>query len=95
MAERVYGDAAARPVDRHAATLSRWIIKTHAPEVHIRRLQRETRLPGLTDAETIRAACEALVEAGWLTPPARGRFQQRAARIYAVNPRVFELGSAP
>ena len=90
MAERVYGDAAVRPEDRNAATLARWIVKERAQEVHVRRLQREVRLPGLGDAEAIHAAARVLVEAGWLIPPPRGAFQQRAKASYAVNPKVLE-----
>ena len=89
MAERVYGDAAARPVDRNAATLARWIIKGRLSKVHVRTLQRQVRLPGLADATTIRAACDALVEAGWLIPPAVG-FGNNRAVVYAVNPKVLE-----
>jgi hypothetical protein len=47
MAERVYGDVAATPTERNAATPARWIVKTKAREVHVRFLQREARLPGL------------------------------------------------
>ena len=46
MAERVYGDAAARPVQRNAATLARWIKRTKATEVHVRNLLRQVRLRG-------------------------------------------------
>lgn len=90
MAERVYGDAAARPEDRNAATLARWIVKTQAQEVHVRRLLREVRLPGLGDAEAIHTAAKVLAEAGWLVPPARGTFQRRAKAAYAVNPKVLD-----
>jgi hypothetical protein len=94
IAERVYGDAAASPADRHAATLARWIIKMPAREVHVRRLQREVRLPGLTTAEAIHATARALVEAGWLiASKERVRFQQRGRAVYAVNPKVFEVGT--
>ncbi len=92
MAERVYGDAAARPVDRNAATLARWIVKGRLTEVHVRTLQRQTRLPGLSDATTIRAACDALVDAGWLIPPAIG-FGSNRAVTYKVNPKVLEAVS--
>ena len=64
MAERVYGDAAATPDQRRAATLARWIWKTRPAVVHVRTLQRETRLPGLTSAEPIHAACAELIEVG-------------------------------
>jgi hypothetical protein len=81
MAERVYGDAAAKKVDRDAATLARWIRQHRPEEVHVRTMQREVRLPGLGDAESIHSACGALVEAGWLAkaPRANGNDRQRAA----------------
>ncbi len=58
MADRVYGDAAASPRDRNAATLARWIIRQREQEerpseVSVRHLQRDVRLPGLTTAEII------------------------------------------
>ncbi|GAB0114936.1 DUF3987 domain-containing protein [Acidisoma sp. C75] len=92
MAMRVYGDAATPPAERNATTLARWIMQQRPPEVHIRRLQREVRLPGLRAAEDIRAACAALVEADWLRPPAPGAFQARSKTAYPVNPSI--LGAA-
>lgn len=94
MAERVYGDAAARREDRDAATLARWIRKARPTEVHVRTLQRSVRLPGLTTAEAIRAAAEVLVDAGWLAdPPRTGEFQHRARTAYPINPAVWESRS--
>jgi hypothetical protein len=93
MAERVYGDAAARKEDRNAATLARWIIKTNAREVHVRHLQREVKLPGMSDAEAIHGGARMLVEAGWLIPPAVG-FGAARKVAYRVNPRVHELAVA-
>jgi hypothetical protein len=90
MAERVYGDAAVPPADRNAATLARWIVKTHAAEVHVRKLQREVRLPGLGDANAIHAAARVLVEAGWLVQPSADGQPGRPKAAYAVNPRVWE-----
>ena len=91
MAERVYGDAAATPDQRRAATLARWIWKTRPAVVHVRTLQRETRLPGLTSAEPIHAACAELIEAGWLKlPPKAAAFQQRTAAKYPINPAITE-----
>jgi hypothetical protein len=92
MAERVYGDAAARPEDRNAATLARWIVKNRPAEVYVRKLQREMRLPGLSTAEAIHGAARVLLEAGWLMPPdgATG-FQQRQRAAYPVNPMVWEV----
>ncbi len=92
MAERVYGDAATRPEDRNAATLARWIVRTRAAELHVRKLQREVRLPGLGDAKTIHAAAAVLVEAGWLVPPDIG-FGPARKVAYAVNLRVLELSA--
>jgi hypothetical protein len=91
MAERVFGDAATAAVERRAMTLAKWILKERPSEIHVRRMQRETRLPDLHTAELIRSACDALVEANWLRPPPKTQFgQRRAAVIYAINPKVFE-----
>jgi hypothetical protein len=85
MGDRVYGDAGAKPLERNAATLARWIAKTRPDEVHVRSLQRQVRLPGLTDATVIHAACAELVEAGWLTKaPGDIGFQKRPRAAYAV-----------
>ena len=90
MAERVYGDAAAKPVERNAATLARWIAKTRPAEVHVRTLQRQVRLPGLTDAAAIHAACAELVEAGWLSQaPGDVGFQKRPRAAYAIVPELW------
>jgi hypothetical protein len=90
MAERVYGDAAIPIADRNAATLARWIKSERPSEVHVRHLQREVRLPGLMTADIIHTAAAVLVEAGWLTEPARGGQSQRARAAYPVNPRLWE-----
>lgn len=90
MAERVYGDASTTAEQRNASTLARWIMKTKAETVHVRTLQRDIRLPGLSNAAAIRAAADVLVEADWLRPPERGSFQRRATVAYRVNPRLNE-----
>jgi len=91
MAERVYGDATCPVTDRNAATLARWIKAEHPAEVHVRKLQREVRLPGLSTAEDIHAACKVLVEAGWLRDPCGGtKYQQRGRAAYPVSPRLAE-----
>lgn len=90
MAERVYGDAAARTEDRNAATLARWIIRAKASEVHVRRMQRKDKLPGMQTADEIHAAARVLVDAGWLIPPTVG-FGAASKQAYQVNPRVLEL----
>ena len=88
MAERVFGDAGATDVERNAATLARWIIKERPNEVHVRRMQREVRLPGLRSAEQIKAAAKVLVDADWLRAPVIGFGAQRKV-VYAVNPRLW------
>ena len=85
------GDAGARGVDRDAATLARWTARERPVEVHVRRMQREVRLPGLTDARSVHDAAKALIEAGWLTLPASGGFQQRGRLAYPVNPALWEV----
>ena len=92
-AERVYGDACVDVRDRNAATLARWIFREKATEVHVRRLQRETRLPGLTSAEVIHAAAAVLIDAGWLEQPERESRAGRPRVAYQVNPRILELAN--
>jgi hypothetical protein len=91
MAEGVYGDAATSRADRNAATLARWIVRQRPVEVYVRELQRRVRLPGLNMAEDIHAAASVLGEAGWLTAPPRGAWQQRPRSAYPINPRLWEL----
>jgi hypothetical protein len=92
MAERVYGDAAATQGERNAATLARWIKREGVSEVHVRRLQREVRLPGLNTADAIHSAAAVLVEAGWLlAPTAGGGTAGRPRAAYTVNPLVLEV----
>jgi hypothetical protein len=50
MAARVYGEHAPTARDRNAAPLPRWILSSHAREVHARHVQREVRLSGLETA---------------------------------------------
>ena len=88
MAERVFGDAGATDVERNAATLARWIVKEHPDEVHVRRLLREVRLPGLRSAEQIKKAADMLVEADWLRAPIIG-FGAQSKVVYAINPRLW------
>ena len=90
-AERVYGDAAAPKADRDAATLARWIVRVRPAEVHVRRLLREVRLPGLGDAAAVHAAARVLLEAGWLErPPPGSGFQQRGRAAYPINQLLWD-----
>jgi hypothetical protein len=92
MAERTYGDAAATDTERNASTMARWIARDRPDEVHVRKLQREVRLPGLRLAGEIHSAAELLVEADWLTPPPPviGFGRGRAVAAYAVNPALWQ-----
>jgi hypothetical protein len=92
MAERVFGDAGANDIERNAATLARWIVKERPDEVHVRRMLREVRLPGLRSAEQIKAAAKVLEDADWLRAPVIGFGTQRKV-AYAVNPRIWEGGN--
>jgi len=95
MAERVYGDAALPEDERLAAIVARWIVSARLAEktpaiLNARELRRTARLPGLREAETVRAALTTLVEADWFVPiPARsGGAPGRKREDYAVNPRL-------
>lgn len=90
MAERTYGDAAAKQQDRNAAMLARWILKNRPLEVNTRLLMRKARIPGLVDAETAHEACLFLVDAGWLFVPTSAGKEGRPRASYSVNPRVWE-----
>jgi hypothetical protein len=90
MAARVFGDAAATLGERNAATLARWIVRERAQEVHVRRLQREVRLPGLNTADLIRGAAAVLLEAGWLRATEGAGMPGRPRAAYAVNPAVVD-----
>ena len=48
------------------------------------------RAPGLTSANAIKGAADALVEADWLIEPQRGGQARRARVAYGINPRVWE-----
>lgn len=91
MAARVYGDAALPPVDRNAATLARYIRRKKLKRINARDIRRDARLPGLRDAESVREAIEALVDADWLQPaPSRDSSNPgRQKADYRVNPAVF------
>lgn len=95
MAERVYGDAALPSVERHAALLARYIRKQGFRSINLRELKQsphKSKLSALRQGETMRAAAEFLVDAGWLKPaPAReGGSIGRASLDYVVNPALLE-----
>jgi hypothetical protein len=78
----------ATKAELNAATLAQWITKERPHEVHVRRLQREVRLPGLRSAGQIKAAAKILVDADWLHAPVVGFGAQRKD-TYPVNPQTW------
>jgi len=57
--------------------------------VHVRKMVREVRLPGLTDAGAVHEAAEALIEAGWLVKEQQTGKAGRQRAGYRVNPAVW------
>lgn len=88
-AERVFGDAALPEADRLAATVARWILKERPDVVNARDLRRKARLPGLREADKVKIALAALVEADWLRPPLQTGDRGRPREDYHVNPKLW------
>jgi hypothetical protein len=59
--------------------------------MHVRKLQRDVRLPGLKAAEEIHAAARLLVDAGWLVSPKGSGGAGRRRQAYSVNPHILEM----
>jgi hypothetical protein len=91
MAERVYGDAAIPVQERNAMILARYLKQKKLREFNARTLQRTIGGP-LREADAVKAACAALVEAGLI----REKFSRsgvtpgKMARNYEVNPAVYQ-----
>jgi putative DNA primase/helicase len=96
MAARVYGDAALPPVERNAATIARYLLKHRLKALNARDLRRTAGLPGVRDADAVKEALEALVEASWLRPaPSReGHNPGRQRGDYLVNPAICGAANA-
>ncbi len=92
MAELVYGDAAMPEANRLAAIVARWIVKTRPEVVNARDLRRKAGLPGLRDAEKVKLALAALVDADWITPmfSRAGGAGGRQKEDYRTNPKLWE-----
>jgi hypothetical protein len=93
MAARVYGDAALPERDRLAAILARWIVRTRPKSINARAVRRTARLPGLKEADKVKIACEALVDADWLrsAPTRQGDSAGRTRDDYVINPKLASV----
>lgn len=91
MTERAYGDAAYSNVERNAATLAKWIVKTKAERINTREIQRAGGLLGLHKALEVKEAIKILVEGGWLRadPKRIGGTAGKRSDDYNVNPTVI------
>ena len=76
-------------LERDVARLARWILKNRPNEVHVRRMLREVRLPGLRSADRVKAAAKVLVEVGWLSEPIIG-FGAQSKVAFPVNSQLWE-----
>jgi hypothetical protein len=87
---RVYGDAALPLVERHAATLARYIVKHGLRKFNARKLRREAGLPGMKEAEPFNAAVSFLIEADWLRDDGHRAADNAGRRSsdFLVNPGV-------
>lgn len=90
MAARVYGDAALPVVERNAAMIARYLLKHQPKTLNARELRRKAGLPGLREADAVREAMDALVEAAWLRPsPSRNSDSPGRRRAdFLVNPQI-------
>jgi hypothetical protein len=91
LAERVSGDAAIPVQERNAMILARYLKQKKLREFNARTLQRTIGRP-LREADAVKAACAAHVEAGLI----RAKFSRsgvtpgKMARNYEVNPAVYQ-----
>ena len=81
--------AAKAKAERDAATLARWIVANRPKEIQGRALQRDVRLPGLSDAESIRAAAAVLEGDGWFLPGAKPPGAGRPRVAWTINPALW------
>ena len=90
MAERAYGDAVLPKVERHAAIIAKRILKLQPKKINTREIQREWKLPGLGEAKAIHAACELLMEAGWMdvAPSRKGDTIGRSKSDFLINSKL-------
>lgn len=87
MALRVYGDAKRPAEERNAVALLREALRRGVRKINAREAQRTWRVPGLSEAEPVRAALEALVE-GDCVRQAGIEGGGRPRGDYLLNPRL-------
>jgi 5S rRNA maturation endonuclease (ribonuclease M5) len=66
MAARCYGEAALPDAERHAASLAKWILLHKPQSLNVRELYRIYKVPGLANADAVKAALKVLAEANWV-----------------------------
>jgi hypothetical protein len=91
--ERVFAEASFPKVQRDAAVVGRWLLKTKPKMVNARDLRRQPGFPGPKDAKELETVLEFLVDARWLSPPATTNTPGQPGRPrkdYLVNPAIYE-----
>lgn len=100
MAERVFGDACLPEIERNAATLAREILKrgTSLKKINGSDIRTTWRLPSLRTAGAVDAACDELVDRGWLIPAGvreskkEGRGSAgRLSKDYEIRKRLWRI----
>lgn len=90
-AKRVFREASVPPDELAIMAVAKWLIQSRCERFNSRRARRAIGGP-VRDAKAMDAACEGLVEAGFIRPsPARtGGGIGRQSKDYLVNPEIFE-----
>lgn len=87
---RAHGQAHTPKDDAQAAALAAWIMRTGAEGFRARELRRSGDIPELRDANVMDAACDALIEAGWIAAIGgrMGETRGRQRKQFVVSPVV-------
>jgi len=92
MSRRAFGDAALPEVDRHAASIARYIVRKKLTDINASTIRRNWKLPGLREARKVEAALKVLEETNSIrpTPSRAGTTPGRRTSDYEVNPQLLE-----